>query len=131
MKITDKIKTNSEKKTSYKNHQFAIFIGGALLISIIFSGFSLMLYNESGAIQLDLSRPAYQEARKQAKAEKEAEEKAEKEKQKAEEFSASGDINKDVIEDFEKLYKENSVKIKGDSFKAEILSDKNLNIETE
>ena len=113
-------KTAEEKKTV---NQFSIFIAGSLTIAMILSGFSLWLYNESGAAQLDLSRPSYQEAREEAKKEEDKEN-----DNGSNEFSADGTIDEKTISEFEKLYNERLKKIQADAFKEDPLSDKSLNI---
>lgn len=45
------------------NHQFASFISLAILIALVMTGISLMLYRYSGAIVLDMSRPGYEKVR--------------------------------------------------------------------
>lgn len=102
--------------------QFGLFISLSLIISIILSGVSLWLYNESGAAQLDLSRPSYQEARQRAREEEEKE-------AKADEFSPEGKIDKNTIDEFKKIFKDRQSKIQADAFKGDPLSDETLNIE--
>ncbi|MBP9552550.1 hypothetical protein KBE46_03400 [Candidatus Saccharibacteria bacterium] len=119
-KFFKKEKTAEEKKTV---NQFSIFIAGSLTIAMILSGFSLWLYNESGAAQLDLSRPSYQEAREEAKKEEDKEN-----DNGSNEFSADGTIDEKTISEFEKLYNERLKKIQADAFKEDPLSDKSLNI---
>ncbi|MBP6925263.1 hypothetical protein KBB73_02705 [Candidatus Saccharibacteria bacterium] len=119
-KFFKKEKTAEEKKTV---NQFPIFIAGSLTIAMILSGFSLWLYNESGAAQLDLSRPSYQEAREEAKKEEDKEN-----DNGSNEFSADGTIDEKTISEFEKLYNERLKKIQADAFKEDPLSDKSLNI---
>lgn len=119
-KFFKKEKTGEEKKTV---NQFPIFIAGSLTIAMILSGFSLWLYNESGAAQLDLSRPSYQEAREEAKKEEDKEN-----DNGSNEFSADGTIDEKTISEFEKLYNERLKKIQADAFKEDPLSGKSLNI---
>lgn len=119
-KFFKKEKTAEEKKTV---NQFSIFIAGSLTIAMILSGFSLWLYNESGAAQLDLSRPSYQEAREEAKKEEDKEN-----DNGSNEFSADGTIDEKTISEFEKLYNERLKKIQADAFKEDPLSGKSLNI---
>ena len=119
-KFFKKEKTAEEKKTV---NQFSIFIAGSVTIAMILSGFSLWLYNESGAAQLDLSRPSYQEAREEAKKEEDKEN-----DNGSNEFSADGTIDEKTISEFEKLYNERLKKIQADAFKEDPLSDKSLNI---
>lgn len=107
-----------------KINDFTIFISCSLVVAFCLAGFSLWLYGDSGAAQLDLSRPSYQEARKKAQEEKEKEKAEEKDK----EFSASGDVDKKTIDEFEKIYNEKLKKLNGEMFRDDVLSDDNLNI---
>ena len=109
--------TNNEGKNS-----FPIFIIGSLVVAMSLSGFSLWLYNESGAAQLDLSRPSYQEAREEAKKEEEEENSTSKD------FASDGKIDKNTIDEFSELYEERLNKIQTDAFKSSPLSDESLNI---
>lgn len=109
--------TNNEGKNS-----FPIFIIGSLVVAMFLSGFSLWLYNESGAAQLDLSRPSYQEAREEAKKEEEEENSTSKD------FASDGKIDKNTIDEFSELYEERLNKIQADAFKSNPLSDESLNI---
>lgn len=117
------LNTLVKKASQYK---FAVFIAISLLFALCLVWISLLMYNISGAAQLDLSRPSYQEARKKAK------EQADKDKKDALEqstFSNQGTLNQKDIDDFNKLYNEQLDRIQGDFFRDDALSDKTLNLE--
>lgn len=112
-------------KKKVKQNQLAFFISGALILATTFVSISLWIYQEGGAAQLDLSRPSYQEARKQAR--KEAQEEAKKQK-KSSEFIVEGDLTRKKIEDFEKIFTDRIKRIEGDFFDSKTLSDETLNL---
>lgn len=95
-----------------------------VLLALLFSGgmvwASLWLYRVSGASQLDLSRPGYEREKPEDSNGVQAEE----------EFSNSGEINKEAVEKFRQMLEE---KIKTaeqlDMFGSEALSDKTLGID--
>lgn len=45
---------------------FPAIVAGAIAISLVLVAISMVLYNQSGAAQLDLSRPSYEAVRSQA-----------------------------------------------------------------
>jgi hypothetical protein len=56
-----------KKKPSYMSeHKFLLLIAYSIIISLILVGISLQIYNESGAAQLDLSRPGYRSVQSKA-----------------------------------------------------------------
>lgn len=72
---------------------FVLLIIGTIVLSLSLVSIALMLYVTSGAEQLDLSRPGYQDISKQAYKTRDVEP-----------FSESGPMNKSVIDDFLKSY---------------------------
>ena len=106
-------------------NQFAAFITLSIVIAISLMWLSIWLYNESGAAQLDLSRPSYQAAREEA-----AKEKTEKgkESQTQEDFAADGVVDEKAIKQIKELYKSRLDKVKSDAFRADPLSDASLHI---
>lgn len=104
-----------------KRHQFLTAIGGAILISIFLVYVALSLYQTSGTLQLDLSRPGYDNARKEAT----------KDDAVFKGFSADGDIDQAALDEFDKLYRQKAAEalIEIDAFSGNALSDKTLSIE--
>lgn len=123
--MLDKIKARFVKRADNTNiNQFGIFITLSICIAGGLMGISLWLYNDSGAAQLDLSRPSYQAAREESA----KEEKAEKEAQTQEDFAADGAVNEETLKQFKEIYKLRLEKVKANAFRADPLSDDSLHI---
>ena len=100
-------------------HNFLIFFTASIIIAIITVTISMLLYNGSGAAQLDLSRPGYVGVRSQATTNKND----------FDTFLSVGEINITVINDFNKLYNQQAQKIKAvDAFGGDPLSPDSLGI---
>ncbi|MDO4902526.1 MAG: hypothetical protein Q4A21_03200 [bacterium] len=115
-------------KEKFKTNKLMFFVFGAIFLAILAVSASLWLYYFSGAAQLDLSRPSYQEAREQAKREKLQEE---KQKKTAEEWNLDGNLTSKKLAEFEKIFSERMKKIEGDFFDQKTLSDETLNLTDE
>lgn len=74
-------------------HRFAFLIVGTLVISLILVIVAMVIYNVSGAAQLDLSRPGYQSVSNQVERGVDVGD-----------FSASGQVTAETIEEFIELY---------------------------
>ncbi|HCR55396.1 TPA: hypothetical protein DIV49_00320 [Candidatus Saccharibacteria bacterium] len=102
-----------------RNHQFTSMIAGVIVLSLFFVYVALSLYRTSGAIQLDLSRPGYDQARKEA----------ERTKSNFEGFSPEGEINKKSLSVFDELYSEKQQEAQSiDAFSGDVLSDESLRL---
>ncbi len=108
----------AQDMSGWRQHRFLIMVLGAISIALFMVMVSMNLYSSSGTAQLDLSRPDYQSVRSQASRE-----------EAATEFSSTGDINKQVLDEFRTMYtdKANQV-IKADGFSGEALSDSALGL---
>jgi hypothetical protein len=62
----DELRQDAIAMTRWEQHKFFVLIAGVILLSTFLVSVALSLYNSSGAAQLDLSRPGFQEVRKQA-----------------------------------------------------------------
>jgi hypothetical protein len=51
---------SEEKLTFWDEHRFLVLIIATIVISLILVSISIVIYNVTGAAQLDLSRPGYQ-----------------------------------------------------------------------
>lgn len=80
--------------TRMKRHKFIGLILGSICISLFLVFVALSLYQTSGTIQLDLSRPGYAEARQEAI----------KDSHVFAGFSANGPIDEKSLEEFEAMY---------------------------
>ena len=79
---------------SIRRHQFATLIVGCIIVSLFLVYVALSLYQSSGTLQLDLSRPGYAVAREEATRDNEV----------FKGFASSGPINQDSLNEFDKLY---------------------------
>lgn len=103
----------------YQEHRFLVMVGTAIVIALFLVGVALALYASSGAAQLDLSRPGYQSVREQASKDSSFSG-----------FAANGEINKEVLEQFQALYDERAKQAVGlESFGGEGMSDVSLSID--
>lgn len=95
-----KLKLFIDKLTSGR-HNFLIFISFSIFLSFCLVVVSMMMYNGSGAAQLDLSRPGYVTVRSQAGSTSNS----------YKDYSSTGAINQSVIDEFDALFKAQSSKI--------------------
>lgn len=101
--------------------RFVILIAGSVVIALLLVSVSIAMYFSSGTAQLDLSRPGYKSVRNQTKPE-----------DPYQGFSASGPVNGAALDEFEKLYKEQSKKATSiDAFNNEVMSDVALGLNDE
>lgn len=104
-----------------RNHQLWVMIVGSILISLFIVYVALSLYQSSGSIQLDLSRPGYDSARKEAIKSNEV----------FKGYSADGAIDKASLQEFDELYKQKAAEalIDIDAFSGDALSDATLTLD--
>lgn len=99
-------------------HQFFIMISMVILVSLFLVYVALSLYQSSGTLQLDLSRPGYDSARQEAIKDTEV----------FKGFSADGKIDDKALNEFDKLYKQKAAEALIDiaDFSGDALSDSAL-----
>lgn len=120
------ITSRKEDKAEINGHRnLMIFIASSLGIAIVLAGASLWLYSSDGTIQLDLSRPALQDARE---AQKKAKEQNDKQGKGRDDFPAQGGLNEKDIGDFQKIYSNTAKDIHSNEFDENLLNDEALNI---
>ncbi|MDR1196742.1 MAG: hypothetical protein LBL08_00485 [Candidatus Nomurabacteria bacterium] len=101
-----------------RNNRFAFMIGGVSLVTLVLTIISTTIYVSSGAINIDLSRPGYETVRDDTENEAPVNE-----------FSPSGPIDKETVEDFnQRLSQIQSETAKMNNFSADALSDEALNL---
>jgi len=102
-------------------HQFFGMIVLVVLISLFLVYVALSLYQSSGTMQLDLSRPGYASARQEAIKGNEV----------FKGFSADGTIDKASLNEFDTLYKQKAAEalIDIDAFSGAALSDGTLGLD--
>lgn len=100
----------------------AYMIATSIVISLILVILSMWLYNMSGAAQLDLSRPGYQDVR--AKAQQPG---------RFDGFDATGELNEESLKKFDALYKQQQEIVRKNTtgFNPFAIDDERLNIHVE
>ncbi len=112
--MNDEPRTQSYTVKQIRNHQFGVMIIGVILVALFSVFVSLSLYRTSGTMQLDLSRPGYDEARKQAGQDSTV----------FEGFSPDGDITAKSLEVFNHLFSEKQKEANSlDAFSSDVLND--------
>jgi hypothetical protein len=94
--------TKREGSLIRKPCRLTIFVSIALLANVCLVVVALILYNSSGAAQLDLSRPGYIDVRDQVSTEE----------LEIVNYSSNGRINQQTIAEFKKLLSEQADKVK-------------------
>jgi hypothetical protein len=104
-----------------KTHQFFSMIVLVVLISLFLVYVALNLYQSSGTIQLDLSRPGYDSARVEASKDSEV----------FKGFSADGKITKSSLNEFDMMYRDKAAEALIDigNFSGDALSDATLTLD--
>lgn len=99
-------------------HQFFSMVILVILVSMFLVYVALSLYQSSGTLQLDLSRPGYDSARQEAIKDNEV----------FNGFSGDGPITKSSLNEFDTLYKKKAAEalIDLDAFSGDALSDSAL-----
>lgn len=112
----DDLRHDTVHMTKWEQHRFLMLVAGVIAISVFLVSVALSLYNSSGAAQLDLSRPGYQAVRNQAKRDIVSTS-----------FPSSGPLDKESLDQFSKLYAEQSGKVTSvDSYDAAALGEDSL-----
>lgn len=91
-----------EEATFWQHHRFLLLVAMTIVVSIGLVVVSIVIYNMSGAAQLDLSRPGYQAVVRQAETDKTS----------FANYSATGPVNSATIKEFQKLYDAQAATVK-------------------
>lgn len=106
------VEAAEDKLTYWDQHRFLLLIIATIAAAIVLTSISLAIYNLSGAAQLDLSRPGYQGVSDQVDTTSQIGD-----------YSAIGPVNKEAVDEFLKLYDEQSAKAKAiDAFNGDPLN---------
>ena len=104
--------------SNWQQHRFMVLVAATIAVSLALVTVSLWLYNNSGAAQLDLSRPGYQSVREQVAKTNDFTG-----------FSSSGAIDGEAIKEFRKLYDEQLKEATAiESFGGEVMNDAALGV---
>lgn len=107
------------KLSRLEQYRFIAMLLGAVAIAMFLVGVSMALYNNSGAAQLDLSRPGYQSVRDQVVS-----------TDSFDSFPASGMIDQEAIDQFRQLYEGQAKQATNvDAFGGDVMSEKALSID--
>jgi len=105
-----------------RHNKLSFAICGAIVATCVLTVISLLLYNVTGTSKLDLSRPGYDEARKQIK----------KNNDKQDDFKVSGSLSKDDMKKYLQDYRKQTVELKSyDAFGEKLLDDNQLGLTSE
>ncbi len=117
----DELREEAVAMTKWERHRFFVMIAGVILVAMFLVSVALSLYNNSGAAQLDLSRPDYQDIRNQAKRDTTSTT-----------FPSTGTLDKAAYDQFEKMYDERTGRVLSvDSFDSKALSEESLQLLSE
>ena len=106
------LQTGENDAAFWGRHRLALLLVGTVITAILLTVVSMIIYNSSGAAQLDLSRPGYRSVSSQIDSNDEIDG-----------FSASGSIDKGTIQDFMSLYDKQAAKAKAvDAFNGDPLN---------
>lgn len=101
-----------EELAFWGRHRLALLLVGTVLTAIILTVVSMIIYNSTGAAQLDLSRPGYRSVSSQIESTDDIDG-----------FSSSGPVNKDTIQNFITSYDKQAAKAKAvDAFNGDPLN---------
>lgn len=101
------------RKDFYGYHRFFALILGSMIVAVFLVAISMDLYYRSGASQLDLSRPGYSDVRSKVVAKDES----------FVDIPTTGAITAKVIDEFQKLYEVQAVKVQSiDAFGSDPLN---------
>lgn len=111
---------NEEVLAFWDKHRYMLLITVTIVISLTLVVISMVIYNVSGSAQLDLSRPGYQTVSDQVE-----------ESVEITEYGAFGPVNKDTVDEFKAIYKEQAAKAKAiDAFNGDPLNPELLEFGT-
>ena len=105
-------KFSADTLSFWDKHRLSLLLILTVIIAIILTSVSVIIYNSSGAAQLDLSRPGYRSVSGKVE-----------ETDEIDTYSAVGAVNKNTIEEFMKLYDAQASKAKAvDAFNGDPLN---------
>lgn len=114
------VKIPNEPLSFWDKHRLSLLMIITIVIALIMTVISVIIYNSSGAAQLDLSRPGYRSVSDQAG-----------KSDTIDTYSSSGPVNTQTIEEFMDLYDEQAEKAKAvDAFNGDPLNPEVLEFGT-
>lgn len=117
---TTEVKNTPELLPFWDRHRLSLLLIITVAIALLMTTVSVIIYNSSGAAQLDLSRPGYRSVSDQVER-----------NDAIDGYSASGAVNKETIEEFMELYDKEAAKAKAvDAFNGDPLNPEVLEFGT-
>lgn len=114
------VKLSDVELSFWDRHRLSLLLIITVIVAITLTIVSVIIYNSSGAAQLDLSRPGYRSVSDQVEKNDEIDT-----------YGASGRVNKETIEEFMKLYDAQAAKAKAvDAFNGDPLNPEVLEFGT-
>jgi len=114
------VKLSDVELSFWDRHRLSLLLIITVMVAITLTIVSVIIYNSSGAAQLDLSRPGYRSVSDQVEKNDEIDT-----------YGASGRVNKETIEEFMKLYDAQAAKAKAvDAFNGDPLNPEVLEFGT-
>lgn len=111
---------NEEELAFWGRHRLALLLIGAVFAAILLTTVSMIIYNSTGAAQLDLSRPGYRSVSSQIES-----------SDTIDAFSATGAVDKNTVEEFMTMYDKQAAKAKAvDAFNGDPLNPEVLEFGT-
>jgi len=105
-------KFTADQLSFWDKHRLSLLLIITVIIAILMTSISVVIYNSSGAAQLDLSRPGYRSVSDKVE-----------QTDDIDTYSAVGAVNKDTINEFMKLYDAQAAKAKAvDAFNGDPLN---------
>jgi len=115
--MNDELHEDSRAYRLAKN-RFVVMLVGSIGVALLLVTIAMILYTTSGTAQLDLSRPGYTDVRSKINSD-----------QGFTTFPSTGEINKEAVDTFEKLYNETAKQATSiNAFEDGVLSDEALRI---
>lgn len=115
-----KVNDDENRLSFWDRHRLSLLLVLTVLIAIVMTVISVIIYNVSGAAQLDLSRPGVRSVSSQVEKSDDIDT-----------YSSSGTINKESIQEFMRLYDTQANKAKAvDAFKGDPLNPEVLEFGT-
>jgi len=114
------VKLSDIELSFWDRHRLSLLLIITVIVASTLTVVSVIIYNSSGAAQLDLSRPGYRSVSDQVEKNDEIDT-----------YGASGRVNKETIEEFMKLYDAQAAKAKAvDAFNGDPLNPEVLEFGT-
>jgi len=114
------VELSADGLSFWDKHRLSLLLLITVIIALIMTSISVIIYNNSGAAQLDLSRPGYRSVSNKVEQTDEIDT-----------YSGVGAVNKDTINEFMKLYDAQATKAKAvDAFNGDPLNPEVLEFGT-